>query len=175
MSEGQIQIKKEEILREIATLQQRKIISQEGPKTESQTIEIDFRLPFAGDAFVTATFADAAYARRFGFPLKAIDFALPQGTPIVAVAPGVVTKSEDAGLGYSSLRVAHNEVLETEYGHVSQLLVTEGETVIAGQLIGLSGGTPGTAGAGRNTTGPHLHFAVRANGTLVDPELFLPL
>ena len=109
-----------------------------------------------------------------------IDFACPTGTRIIAVAPGKVTqvRTDDTGYGHH-VRVAH-EVggvrFEAIYGHFSQNMVSPGQTVEVGTVLGLSGNTG-------NSTGPHLHFEIRPESTVqpgtfvsgayaVDPEPF---
>ena len=78
------------------------------------------------------------------------------------------------GLGYSYIVLQHEAGLQTIYGHVSDASVQEGTRVTTGEIIGHSGGEPGTLGAGLTTTGPHLHFAVRKDNVLVDPLQYLP-
>ena len=124
---------------------------------------------------ITAYFKDPEYLARFGVPHFAIDFREYQGTPIHAAAPGVVAKVHDGGMGYSYLVLAHADDFQTVYGHLSHFDVQEGDTVAVGQLVGRSGATPGTPGAGLMTTGPHLHFEVIKNGEHEDPLQYLPL
>lgn len=92
-----------------------------------------------------------------------IDVAVPVGTPIRAAGGGlVIGAGEDAELGLF-IRVRHSQEYESMYGHASRLLVSEGDSVRAGQVIGMSGST------GRSTA-PHLHFEVLRGGRAVDPR-----
>jgi murein DD-endopeptidase MepM/ murein hydrolase activator NlpD len=124
---------------------------------------------------ITAYFHDSSYEGVFGVAHQAIDFRLRQGSPVGAAAPGIVYKARDNGYGYSYIMLAHPGGLATVYGHISKILVKEGEAVKAGKIIGLSGGTPGTIGAGYMTTGAHLHFEVLDGGQHVDALDYLPL
>jgi len=104
-------------------------------------------------------------------PHSGIDIATPQGSPVYAAADGYVAiarkldwKIDAYGRkrpAYNYINIIHNDELSTVYGHLSQVLVSEGEFVTRGQIIGRSGGLPGTAGAGMFSTGAHLHFEVR--------------
>lgn len=118
---------------------------------------------------VTAYFREASYAKFFGMQHNAIDIRAYQSTPIKAAADGIVYKAKDNGYGYSYIMLAHAGGYMTLYGHVSEILVSEGEEINSGDIIGLSGATPGTKGAGVYTTGPHLHFEVLHNGVYSDP------
>jgi len=93
-----------------------------------------------------------------------IDYMANIGTPVVSAADGVVIKiSTGWSGGYGNeIVVSHGGGVATRYGHLSQILVSPGDTVSQGQRIGLSGST------GRST-GPHLHFEKIVNGHTVSP------
>lgn len=124
---------------------------------------------------ISAFFHDSAYEKALGLRHDAIDIRVTQGSEIKAAADGVISKVADNGMGYSYIIVSHPDSLMTLYGHVSQILVTEGQIVRRGETIGLSGGIPGTKGAGWLTTGAHLHLEVFKDFRQVDPLLYLPL
>ncbi|MFH1375839.1 MAG: peptidoglycan DD-metalloendopeptidase family protein [Patescibacteria group bacterium] len=124
---------------------------------------------------ITAYFHDENYKKVFGMTHYAIDFRLAQGSRVNSAGPGIVYKVKDNGLGYSYIMIAHPGGLATLYGHIGKMMVAEGDLVKAGQIIGLSGGMPGTRGAGYITTGPHLHLEVLENGEQKNPLDFLPL
>jgi len=95
-----------------------------------------------------------------------IDIAIPEGTPVKAVGPGVVVYSGlRPGYGYTVL-IEHDNGMITIYGHNSRLLVSQGQPVDAETTIALSGNT------GRST-GPHLHFEAWQAGVNVTPA-FMP-
>lgn len=124
---------------------------------------------------VSAYYREASYAKVFGMQHNAVDIRAYQNTPIKAAADGVVYKAKDNGYGYSYIMLAHQDGFMTLYGHVTEILVGEGDEVKAGDIIGLSGATPGTRGAGLYTTGPHLHFEILHDGEHVDPLDYLNL
>ena len=124
---------------------------------------------------ISAYFRDSAYAASFGIQHNAVDIPIYQGSPVRSAADGVVYTAKDGGYGYSYIIIAHADGFSTTYGHVSQILVKEGQFVSKGSIIALSGGMPGTKGSGYLTTGPHLHFEVLKNGVYTDPLNYLPL
>lgn len=98
---------------------------------------------------------------------KGIDLATATGTPVYASCGGTVTKAGwGSGYGYV-VYIDHTDGRQTRYGHLSRVLVSVGQKVKQGDRIALSGNTG-------VSTGPHLHFEMRINGTPVDPAKYLP-
>lgn len=97
-----------------------------------------------------------------------VDFAVAQGTSVHAASGGIVIMAEwYTGYGYTVI-VDHGGGLWTLYGHLREggFKVSKGDTVSRGDIIAESGNTG-------NSTGPHLHFEVRDNGTAVNPFNYL--
>ena len=97
-----------------------------------------------------------------------LDFRATAGTPIHAANNGKVILARNLYFEGNCVAIDHGQGLITLYLHLSEFKVKEGDQVEKGQLIGLSGGT------GR-ATAPHLHFAVRWQGTYLDPAKLLKL
>lgn len=95
-------------------------------------------------------------------PHKGVDFAVPIGTPVLAVGDGeVVQARRSAGAG-NYVAIRHGRQYMTRYMHMNKLLVKPGDKVKRGDRIGLSGST------GRST-GPHLHYEIWINNQAVNP------
>lgn len=135
---------------------------------------IALQWPVEPELGISAHFEDDGYEARFGIPHHAVDIPAMQGTVVAAAADGVVAKVSDNGYGFNSIVIKHKGGFATMYGHVTEFLVSEGDEVYAGDAIALSGGRPGTKGAGRLTTGAHLHFELLRDGEQIDPLPFLP-
>lgn len=97
-----------------------------------------------------------------------LDISPSYGTPVYAAADGVVLETTKLSWSYGWYIIMDNGAgYTTMYAHLSRFAVSPGESVSKGELIGYVGST------GRST-GPHLHFEIRVNGSAVDPLRYLP-
>jgi hypothetical protein len=110
--------------------------------------------------------------RRFNGVLdsvhEGVDLLAPTGAPVRAANDGVVVLRRDCFNSGQTIFIDHGGGIFTGYFHLSEMQVEDGARVRRGQRIGLVGNT------GRSS-GPHLHFAVRADGRYVDPQTFMKI
>ncbi|MEV3987756.1 transglycosylase family protein [Streptomyces sp. NPDC049837] len=120
------------------------------------------------DAGPSTAYRKAGSAWASGYH-TGVDFAVPTGTAVKAVAPGrVVSAGWGGAYGYQVV-IRHEDGRYSQYAHLSALTVREGQRVTSGQRIARSGSTG-------NSTGPHLHFEVRTGpgyGSDIDPLAYL--
>ncbi|MFJ9814982.1 peptidoglycan DD-metalloendopeptidase family protein [Streptomyces sp. NPDC101151] len=126
-----------------------------------------YSLPVAG-ATVGTAYHVAGSMWSSGYH-TGVDFVVPTGTSLKAVGAGTVVSAGWGGAYGNQVVIKLSDGYYAQYGHLSQLSVSAGQTVTAGQQIGLSGATG-------NVTGPHLHFEIRTTpdyGSDVDPLAYL--
>lgn len=111
---------------------------------------------------VNGGYVSSAYGNRSRGYHTGIDYALSYGSPIYASDGGTVTYSGwSGGYGYM-IKINHGNGYETVYAHCSKLAVSSGKKVAKGQVIAYVGSTG-------NSTGPHVHFEIRKNGSYMNP------
>lgn len=146
-----------------------------GPLASIGTVVAGYAYP------VPAPYASEPIATRSHHDYAAIDIGLPVGTPVFSMVESTVTStvanagiytSGDEGRCGNTIVLTGIDGATYTYCHLSDVAISTGDHVIAGQAIGLSGGQPGTPGAG-NTTAPHLHLGIRAYGQAVCPQPLL--
>ncbi|MFF9281215.1 M23 family metallopeptidase [Streptomyces griseosporeus] len=133
----------------------------------AQAAATGFSLPVSG-ATVGTPYHLAGSMWSSGYH-TGVDFVVPTGTSLKAVAAGTVVSAGWGGAYGNQVVIKLNDGYYAQYAHLSQLSVSAGQTVTAGQQIGLSGATG-------NVTGPHLHFEIRTTpdyGSDVDPVAYL--
>ena len=133
-----------------------------------------FAIPPVKNVFPLTTLfgqVDSSHANPHG----GMDFACPVGTQVCAPSAGTVSRKfyEEDGAG-NALEITHPSGVKTLYFHLSSYNTAVGQKVNAGDVVALSGGAKGAAGAG-HSTGPHLHWEVRdLNNNKLDPLKYLP-
>ena len=124
---------------------------------------MNLRLPFNGNYPITQKFGDTYTSASH----TGIDYALPQGTPVLASADGRVTTVGYDAKGYGNyVLITHGDGTQTLYGHLQTTTVKVDDYIYAGICVGQSGSTG-------YSTGPHLHFEYRINNKAVDPAPYL--
>lgn len=136
-----------------------KIVAK-GTKPAPKTGTGHFIWPLASGGTITSHFGP-----RWGKMHYAVDIAAAAGTPIRAADGGVVKTSAYKGSYGNLVVIDHGNGYSTYYAHNSRLLVSVGERVVQGQTIALMGSTG-------NSTGSHVHFEIRKNGTPINPLNF---
>lgn len=123
------------------------------------------RAPLSFQARVSSRFGMRVHPiTRIRRPHNGVDYAAPTGTPVLAVADGVVTRKYFERGGGNTLKVKHGQGLESGYLHLSRFGkgIAQGSRVKQGQVIGYVGSTG-------MSTGPHLDFRIWRSGKPVDP------
>lgn len=128
--------------------------------TDPNVKSVGFEWPI--DGVITSPFGP-----RGGSVHEGIDIDGETGDPIGASAAGtVIMASPFSGYG-NAVIIDHGHGVTTLYGHMSAFAVSEGDRVSQGQIVGAVGSTG-------HSTGSHLHFEIRVNGTPIDPLPYLP-
>lgn len=158
-----VEIEREILSEEIVLEPVNKIVAK-GTKKEVTAASIargygKFKWPTSGHI-------TSGYGQRWGRLHKGIDIANSKGTPIYAAESGTVTATGQAGSYGKRVIIDHGSDITTLYAHMSSIKVSSGKKVSRGDLIGYMGSTG-------NSTGPHLHFEVRINGTARNPLKYL--
>lgn len=137
--------------------ERREVTAYSGPVPSNVAGEGVFRWPATG-----------YISQGYWYGHRAIDVANAEGTAIMASDTGYVSFAGWTDIGYGYLVVVdHVNGYQTYYAHLSDIYVTEGQTVDVGQVIAAMGNTG-------NSTGPHLHFEVRYNRYPTNPLVYLP-
>lgn len=137
---------------------------EEQKEIESHTVQGIYLEVTPVSGIITSRFGNRESIRSYGH--TGLDIAAPAGTPIRATAAGeVIFSGYSGGYGYV-VKISHGNGIQTYYGHCSELYVSTGDTVEAGNVIAAVGSTG-------NSTGNHLHFEVRVNGEVVNPQNYL--
>ena len=160
-----VKVAKTDINKEIKKAVEEKEAEEEKQREiESHTVQGVYLEVTPVSGIITSRFGNRESIRSYGH--TGLDIAAPAGTPIKAVADGTVLFSGySGGYGYV-VKLNNGNGVQTYYGHCSSLYVSTGEKVKAGDIIAAVGSTG-------NSTGNHLHFEVRVNGTEVNPQNYL--
>lgn len=134
---------------------------------------LEFRCPLDSYSSITTQFGEAD---PWGIPHRGTDFAAPNGTPIYAIADGVISAAGPVNSYGNCVQVSHGTAsdgnrYDSLYAHMSSIAVSQGQAVQKGEVIGYVGNTGNVFGA---NGGYHLHLELRVNGSRVNPLAYVP-
>jgi murein DD-endopeptidase MepM/ murein hydrolase activator NlpD len=136
----------------------------EQPFIKKQVFIAEGPVPVAAGGFTYPI--HGGISQFFSWYHPGLDITAPYGTPIVAAHSGTVTRvsvgTYDTGYG-NNVWLSNGDGIESHYAHMSAVNVSAGQRVVGGQTI------VGWIGMTGRTTGPHVHFEIRRNGTMVNP------
>ena len=163
--EDTVKVAKKTVKKSIETAIEKKEKEEaEKREKESHTVQGVYLQVTPVSGIITSRFGNRESIRSSGH--TGLDIAAPYGTSIKAAASGTVTfAGYSGGYGYV-VKMSHGNGVETYYGHCSKLYVSAGQKIDAGDVIAAVGSTG-------NSTGNHLHFEVRVNGSEVNPQNYL--
>lgn len=160
VKENGVAVKRLVLTEKVVSKPKTQVVAKGTKKMPSTAATGKFAKPFSRGTY------SSGFGRRWGRMHEGIDYSMPIGSPVYAADGGVVESSGTDGAYGKVIVINHGNGLKTVYAHNSKLLVSSGDRVYKGQKIAASGNS------GRST-GPHLHFEVRKNGTPVNPAKYL--
>ena len=155
--------------REIARQEEeaRKKAEKAGSEYKERTMTGGFKWPCPSSGTISSGFGSRESPTEGASSYhKGIDIAAPTGSRVIAAAGGKVVIATYSASAGNYIMISHGSGTYTVYMHMSSLNVSEGDEVSQGDTIGAVGSTG-------YSTGPHLHFGIRKNGSYVDPESYL--
>lgn len=150
-----------------------RVQSQRYTTADLRLTSLDFCCPLDSYGRITTQFGEAD---PWGIPHRGTDFAAPGGTPIYAIADGVVSAARTMNSYGNCVQISHGTAddghrYDSLYAHMSRLTVAQGDAVRRGDVIGYVGNTGNVYGAGG---GYHLHLELRLDGARADPLGYVP-
>lgn len=137
------------------------------PTEEAVTVFSGFSEPLTGRVSSAYGYRKDPFSGQIKYH-KGVDVSVREGTDVKAVSDGTVTASKYDSVGGNYVIVDHGNGVESYYGHLQTRTVAVGDSVVQGQIIGLSGKTG-------KVTGAHLHFQLTYRERTVDPQQYLDL
>ena len=142
--------------------------TEETKPAETQPEKVTWKVPINYTAFTSPygyRIHPISGTKKFHY---GVDLAAPQGRPIYATRSGKVTTATYGSSAGYYVQIDHGDGFKSIYMHMTHYVVSKGQQVSQGQVIGYCGST----GA---STGPHLHFGITKNGNYVNPANYIPI